>query len=60
MTILVGAAALLAVGAGVTLVLGWSTDDATLVWISLIASGLAALVLVAAARGAGNGADREG
>ena len=50
MTILVGAAALLAVGAGVTLVLGWSTDDPALVWVSLLASGFAALFLVAAAR----------
>lgn len=50
MTILVGAAALLAVGAGVTLILGWSTDDSALVWASLLASGFAALFLVAAAR----------
>lgn len=50
MTILVGAAALLAVGGGVTLILGWSTDDPVLVWASLFASGLAALFLVAAAR----------
>jgi peptidoglycan/LPS O-acetylase OafA/YrhL len=50
MTLLVGAAALLAVGAGVTLVLGWSTDDPALVWASLLASGLAALLLVAVAR----------
>lgn len=52
MTILVGAAALLAVGAGVTLVLGWSSDDVALVWASILASGLAALFLVAAARSA--------
>ncbi|HYP24604.1 MAG TPA: hypothetical protein VEV43_13625 [Actinomycetota bacterium] len=52
MTLLVGGAALLAVGAGVTLILGWSSDDAVLVWASLIASGLAALLLVAAARSA--------
>lgn len=52
MTILVGAAALLAVGAGVCLVLGWSSEDAALVWASIIASGLAALFLVAAARSA--------
>lgn len=52
MTILVGAAALLAVGAAVTLVLGWSTDDGALVWTSIIASGFAALFLVAAARSA--------
>ncbi len=52
MTILVGAAALLAVGAAVTLVLGWSTDDGALVWASIIASGFAALFLVAAARSA--------
>lgn len=52
MTILVGAAALLAVGAGVTLVLGWSTDDAALVWASILASLFAALFLVAAARSA--------
>lgn len=50
MTLLVGAAALVAVGAGVTLALGWSTDDPTLVWVSLLASGFAALLLVAAAR----------
>jgi hypothetical protein len=50
MTLLVGAAALLAAGAGVTLILGWSTDDPALVWASLMASGLAALLLVAAAR----------
>lgn len=50
MTLLVGAAALLAVGAGVTLILGWSTNDPTLVWVSLLASGFAALLLVAAAR----------
>lgn len=50
MTILVGGAALLAVGAGVALVLGWSTDDPVMVWASIIASGLAALFLVAAAR----------
>jgi hypothetical protein len=49
-TVLVGGAALLAVGAGVTLVLGWTSEDATLVWASMIASGLAALFLVAAAR----------
>ncbi len=52
MTILVGAAALLAVGAAVALVLGWSTDDAVLVWASILASGFAALFLVAAARSA--------
>ena len=51
MTLLVGAAALLVVGAGVALVVGWKTDDATMVWVSLLASGLAALFLVAAARG---------
>ena len=50
MTLLVGAAALLAVGAGVTLILGWSTNDPALVWASLLASGFAALLLVAAAR----------
>jgi ABC-type nitrate/sulfonate/bicarbonate transport system permease component len=50
MTLIVGAAALLAAGAGVTLILGWSTDDATLVWVSMIASGLAALLLYAASR----------
>ena len=50
MTLLVGGAALLAVGAAVTLVLGWSTDDPALVWASLLASGFAALLLVAAAR----------
>jgi hypothetical protein len=52
-TILVAAAALLAVGAGVTLILGWSTDDAALVWASILASGFAALFLVAAARSSG-------
>ena len=52
MTILVGAAALLAVAAGVSLILGWSTNDSVLVWASLLASGLAALFLVAAARAA--------
>ena len=52
MTLLVGAAALLAVGAGVTLILGWSTNDPALVWASLLASGFAALLLVAAARSA--------
>ncbi|HEX2296777.1 MAG TPA: hypothetical protein VHN37_15900 [Actinomycetota bacterium] len=50
MTILVGGAALLAVGAAVTLVLGWNTNDPALVWVSLLASGFAALLLVAAAR----------
>ena len=50
MTILVGAAALLAVGAAVTLVLGWTSEDAVLVWASILASGFAALFLVAAAR----------
>lgn len=50
MNLLVGAAALLAVGAAVTLVLGWSTDDPALVWASLLASGFAALLLVAASR----------
>jgi hypothetical protein len=57
MTLLVGAAALLAVGAGVTLFLGWSTDDPALVWTSLIASGFAALLLVAAARSSPPGDD---
>ncbi len=52
MTLLVAAAALLAVGAGVTLILGWSTNDPALVWASLLASGFAALLLVAAARSA--------
>ena len=52
MTLLVGAAALLAVGAALTLVLGWSTDDPALVWASLLASGFAALLLVAASRSA--------
>ncbi|HYO61674.1 MAG TPA: hypothetical protein VEU29_07230 [Actinomycetota bacterium] len=52
MTILVGAAALLAVGAAVTLVLGWSSDDAVLVWVSILASGFAALFLFAASRAA--------
>ncbi len=52
MTILVGGAVLLAVGAAVTLVLGWTSDDAGLVSASLMASGLAALFLVAAARSA--------
>ena len=52
MTILVGAAALLAVGAAVTLILGWTSDDAVLVWASIMASGFAALFLVAAARSA--------
>lgn len=51
MTLLVAAAALLAVGAGVTLILGWSTNDPALVWASILASGFAALFLVAAARG---------
>lgn len=50
MTILVGGAILLAFGAAVTLVLGWSSDDAALVWASMITSGLAGLFLVAAAR----------
>jgi hypothetical protein len=45
------------VGAGVTLILGWSTDDPILVWVSLLASGLAALLLVAAARSAPPGDD---
>ena len=57
MTLLVGAAALLAVGAGVTLVLGWSTNDPVLVWVSLLASGFAALLLVAAARSTPPGDD---
>ena len=57
MTILVGAAALLAAGAGVTLVLGWTSDDAALVWASIVASGLAALFLVAAARATPPGDD---
>lgn len=52
MTLLVGGAALLAVGAAVTLVLGWSTDDPALVWTSLLASGFAALLLFAASRAA--------
>lgn len=52
MTLLVGAAALLAVGAAVTLVLGWTSDDPALVWASLLASGFAALFLLAAARAA--------
>ncbi|MDQ3953843.1 MAG: hypothetical protein M3279_12920 [Actinomycetota bacterium] len=51
MTLLVAAAALLAVGAGVTLVLGWAAEDPVLVWVSILASGFAALFLVAAARG---------
>ena len=51
MTLLVAAAALLAVGAGVALVLGWTADDPVLIWVSILASGFAALFLVAAARG---------
>lgn len=57
MTLLVGAAALLAAGAGVTLILGWSSNDPALVWASLLASGFAALLLVAAARSAPPGDD---
>jgi hypothetical protein len=57
MTLLVGGAALLAVGAGVTLILGWSSNDAVLVWVSLVASGLAALLLFAASRSAPPGDD---
>ena len=49
---MVGAAALLAVGAAVMLILGWSSDDAVLVWASILASGFAALFLFAAARSA--------
>ncbi|MDQ3981958.1 MAG: hypothetical protein M3271_04680 [Actinomycetota bacterium] len=59
MTLLVGAAALLAAGAGVTLILGWSTNDPTLVWVSLIASGVAALLLYAASRMPGGSDDRD-
>lgn len=50
MTVLVGGAALLAAGAGVALILGWSTSDATMVWVSLCASAGAAIVLYLAAR----------
>ncbi|MDQ3957733.1 MAG: hypothetical protein M3273_05355 [Actinomycetota bacterium] len=50
MTVLVGGAALLAAGAGVALILGWSTSDGTMVWASIIASLLAACLLVVAAR----------
>ena len=57
--LLVAAAALLAVGAGVLLVLGWSTDDATLAWVSILASGFAALFLVAAARSEPPSDDRD-
>ncbi len=57
MTLLVGAAALLAAGAGVTLILGWSTNDPTLVWVSMIASGFAALLLYAASRSPGSSDD---
>lgn len=53
MSLLVGGAVLLAVGAAVSLILGWSTDDAVLVWASLTASALAALLLFAAARSSG-------
>lgn len=51
MSLLVAAAALLAFGAAVALILGWSTNDPALVWASILASGFAALFLVAAARG---------
>ncbi|MDQ3916249.1 MAG: hypothetical protein M3323_13135 [Actinomycetota bacterium] len=53
MPLLVGGALLLAVGAAVALVLGWSSNDPALVWASLTAGGLAALLLGAAARTAG-------
>jgi hypothetical protein len=53
MTLLVGGAVLLAVGAGVTLVLGWSGNDPTLVWVSLGSSALAAALLGVAARSRG-------
>ncbi|HEV2757072.1 MAG TPA: hypothetical protein VG318_14990 [Actinomycetota bacterium] len=57
MSLLVGGALLLAVGAAVALFLGWSTNDPALVWASLTASALAALLLFAASRGSkGDGA----
>ena len=52
MSLLAGGAVLLAVGAAVALVLGWSSNDPALVWASLTASVLAALLLAAAARAA--------
>jgi hypothetical protein len=58
--LLVAAAALLAVGAAVFLVVGWSSDDPVLAWISILASGFAALFLAAAARGAGASSDEDG
>ena len=57
MTLLVGGAALLAVGAAITLVLGGSTDDPALVWASLLTSGFAAMLLGAAARSTPPGDD---
>ena len=60
--LLVSAAALLAVGAGVALVLGWSTNDATLAWTCVAASVLAGILLAVATRSDGApppGGDRE-
>ncbi|MFN2587426.1 MAG: hypothetical protein ABR613_04810 [Actinomycetota bacterium] len=53
MSLLVGGAALLAVGAAVALVLGWATDDAALAWASVVCSGVAGALLFAASRAAG-------
>lgn len=50
--LLVAAAALLAVGAAVLLVLGWSGGDAVLAWASVVASGGALLSIAVASRAA--------
>jgi membrane protein implicated in regulation of membrane protease activity len=52
MSLLVGGAVLLAVGAAVALVLGWSSNDPAMAWASVTASALAAALLAAAARSA--------
>lgn len=54
MTLPVGAALLLALGAGMALVLGWSGDDPAMVWVSLAAGALAGILVGVAARSSGS------